>query len=490
MGAVGLGPWEPLSIDEVVALLGEASFRWWIAGGHALEAHVGRSWRSHDDTDVGIVRHDAGELTDVLAGWDVHVAAAGVLTPWDGGPLDASRSQNNLWCRRSPAHPWCLDVLLGDGDDESWIYRRDPTIRRPWAEAVLRDRSGTPYLAPELQLLFKSKSLRPKDDVDAHAVVPLLGPERRTRLASYLAPTHPWQLTIAEARARLAATRLLGKVDEVAPLAPGRSSQAWMVSHGGGRHAVRMPIRESGRVVSFRSEALIGALLADAGHPVSEWRTVTADDIECSIGPLLDGEPVEEGSPWTPAFAAGLADLLADLHRLPATGFGPLDDDAARLSGRSASVTAGIVDRWSRAAVWPFDDTPLATHPLSRLAPDLAELAAAMEQRIRDAAGEPYGVVHSDLHRQHLLHADGDLAGVLDFGDAFVGSTAWDFALLHWYHGAANTRLVADRYGEGHDLFDRGRTLAVAVGSYKLAKSPNDADADAGPVARLAALLR
>lgn len=117
-----------------------------------------------------------------------------------------------------------------------------------------------------------------------------------------------------------------------------------------------------------------------------------------------------------------------------------------------------------------------------------------MERRILDAAGEPHGLVHSDLHRAHLLRSGddlsgGELAGVLDFGDAFVGSTAWDFALLHWYHGATNTRQVAHLYGDGDgdedDLFERGRNLAVAVGCYKMAKRPDDT----GAVARLEALL-
>lgn len=37
--------------------------------------------------------------------------------------------------------------------------------------AVLRSAAGIPYLAPELQLLYKSKGLRPKDDVDAAEVI-------------------------------------------------------------------------------------------------------------------------------------------------------------------------------------------------------------------------------------------------------------------------------------------------------------------------------
>ncbi|MGI9616178.1 MAG: nucleotidyltransferase domain-containing protein, partial [Acidimicrobiales bacterium] len=118
--------------------------------------------------------------------------AAGALSPWRGRPLDANRSENNLWCRRSPDSPWQLDVTVGSGDKRSWLYRRDPTVRRPWSDAVLRTSSGIPYLAPEIQLLFKSKDPRPKDDLDAATVIPQLEATRRVWLREHLPTRHPW----------------------------------------------------------------------------------------------------------------------------------------------------------------------------------------------------------------------------------------------------------------------------------------------------------
>ncbi len=193
MGSNGYGPWVPLSVDDAVALFEPASFRWWVSGGHALELHLDRSWRAHDDTDISILRCNADLLFDALPGWDIHLAAAGVLTLWDGSPLSASRSENNLWCRAAPEDPWSLDVTISDGDEHDWIYRRDPSIRRGWPDAVLSTRNGVPYLAPELQLLFKSKDVRPKDEVDVRAVIPTLNPQRQTLLRSLLPADHPWQ---------------------------------------------------------------------------------------------------------------------------------------------------------------------------------------------------------------------------------------------------------------------------------------------------------
>jgi hypothetical protein len=50
-------------------------------------------------------------------------------------------------------------------------------------------------LAPEIQLLYKSKGLRPKDQADFDAVLPALRPEQRRWLRDALtieSPSHTW----------------------------------------------------------------------------------------------------------------------------------------------------------------------------------------------------------------------------------------------------------------------------------------------------------
>jgi len=188
-----LGPWGPLDLESVLAIFSSASFRWWISGGHALDLHLGCSWRRHDDTDVGVLRHDFGSAAALLPDWDMQIAAAGTLTPWRGEPLDAARDQNNVWCRRATGEPWLLDLTIGEGSAQNWIYRRDPSLQVPWDLAVLHTAAGVPYLAPDLQLLFKSKGLRPKDQIDAEHVIPELNARQRADLSRRLDQDHPWQ---------------------------------------------------------------------------------------------------------------------------------------------------------------------------------------------------------------------------------------------------------------------------------------------------------
>jgi aminoglycoside-2''-adenylyltransferase len=195
-----LGDWRPMPLAEANALFADLPVAWWISGGLALELHVGTSWRSHDDLDVSLRRTEVGALLSLLPEWELHVAADGRLRRWDGAPLLASRHENNLWCRPGPGEPWAVDVTISDGDDDEWIFRRDPWVRAPWSDAVLAASDGTRYLAPELQLLYKSFHFRPKDDEDAARVIPVLDVDRRRRLGELLPAAHPWQerLRLAE----------------------------------------------------------------------------------------------------------------------------------------------------------------------------------------------------------------------------------------------------------------------------------------------------
>lgn len=142
--------------------------------------------------DVGVARCDLSSVHALLSDWDLHVAAAGELSHWRGEQLVEERQQNNVWCRRSPDGPWLIDITIGEGSEQNWIYRRDRTVQLPWDVAVLTTSDGVPYLPPSLELLFKSKGRRPKDDVDASEVVPELEGRQHDLLYELLEPDHPW----------------------------------------------------------------------------------------------------------------------------------------------------------------------------------------------------------------------------------------------------------------------------------------------------------
>jgi hypothetical protein len=85
--------------------------------------------------------------------------------------------------------------MIADSRDDWWFFRRMPTIERPLAGLGSRTAEGIPYLAPEIQLLYKAKGLRPKDEADFTRTLPALDEEHRRWLRDALVkvhPHHPW----------------------------------------------------------------------------------------------------------------------------------------------------------------------------------------------------------------------------------------------------------------------------------------------------------
>ena len=92
--------------------------------------------------------------------------------------------------------------MLNEADGDDWVYRRDFRIRRALGALVWR-RDGIPYLAPEVQLLFKAKASRARDEADFEATLPLLNDGQRQWLGDALAlaePTSPWNAPLTERR--------------------------------------------------------------------------------------------------------------------------------------------------------------------------------------------------------------------------------------------------------------------------------------------------
>ena len=194
----GSDGWEPLPVEDVTELLLGIAAPWWIAGGWALDLHLGRQSRPHHDMDVLVLREGLSAVRERLRGWDLHAAdppGAGVLRPWPADEV-LPAALHDIWCRRTPSSPWVLQLMVDDTDGADWLYRRDSRIRRPVAE--LHGPASTvarPVLAPEVQLLYKSRTPRPKDVADFQRVAGTLAGQQRAWLRDALAtvaPEHPW----------------------------------------------------------------------------------------------------------------------------------------------------------------------------------------------------------------------------------------------------------------------------------------------------------
>jgi hypothetical protein len=177
-------PWAPLAPGEVAELLAGFPGPWWIGGGVAIDLWLGRTTRPHKDVDVVVLRRDQAALRDALPAWDLHVAHEGTLDPWDGRRLELPLS--GLWARRNAHGPWELDLLLMETDSDRWLFRRDPSISLPLAQA-----GDAHVLAPEIVLLYKAKAPREHDEADFAAAAPELPEPRRRWLRDAIAHVHP-----------------------------------------------------------------------------------------------------------------------------------------------------------------------------------------------------------------------------------------------------------------------------------------------------------
>ncbi|HWZ62491.1 MAG TPA: hypothetical protein VNX02_05670 [Steroidobacteraceae bacterium] len=187
------GQWQRLHPREARSLLGQMRLPWWIAGGWALDLYIGRQGRPHKDLDIGILRRDARAVLLALDGWEFFEARGGELFgPLTGAPRE---DVNSLWGRRIHCSEWVLELLLEHSEGEQWVYRRDRRLRRPLDALIRYDPECTPYLAPEIQLLYKSSHIRPEDDLDFERVRALLDDASRLWLCgalSQLDRQHRW----------------------------------------------------------------------------------------------------------------------------------------------------------------------------------------------------------------------------------------------------------------------------------------------------------
>jgi hypothetical protein len=218
------------TLEELLAvggLLGRFLRPWWVAGGWAIDAWAGGASRAHEDLEISVLRPDLEALKLHLQPLGWHLARfapgphGGAWVPLALGEavvrphfqVRARREGEDAAGPRAPdpisgfTAPREFELFLNDLEDgESaggrWVSRRHPTVVRPLAALVVASAVGLPVLAPEVQLLYKAKYHRPKDEHDFRRALPLLSAAQRTWLARALReyhPADPWLAPLADA---------------------------------------------------------------------------------------------------------------------------------------------------------------------------------------------------------------------------------------------------------------------------------------------------
>lgn len=181
--------WDAWRPEQVNRLLAGVEAPWYVAAGWAIDLFLGGRRREHEDLEIAVPQARFAELQSALPGLEIFVIDDGRAWPIAEKPVTLETHQT--WIREPATGLWRFDVFREPSDGDTWICRRDASLRMPYERLIERTRDGIPYGRPEVVLLYKAKHTRPKDDDDFAAVLPRLEPERRRWLREALELVHP-----------------------------------------------------------------------------------------------------------------------------------------------------------------------------------------------------------------------------------------------------------------------------------------------------------
>ena len=185
--------WQPLSVEEGVAIFKDAPFTWYIAGGYAVEQFLGEPIREyHDDLDICVFRDEQLDMQRWLLERDWVLYAAdppGTLRFWEPDEY-LLKGIHDIWGHESVNDFWQLQLMLSEFEGDEWFSRHNPQIRGKRSD-LITTYNGLPCIRIEVQLLYKSRGLRPKDILDFNASLPHLSDEAKHWLIENLKRLHP-----------------------------------------------------------------------------------------------------------------------------------------------------------------------------------------------------------------------------------------------------------------------------------------------------------
>jgi len=194
----------PLNPKEVLFLLGDTPFQWWIAGGWAIDLFLGEQTRPHFDTDVAIARDSQLAAQSELKAWEFHSTKRDengniVLREWKIGEF-LGREYPGVWARKSGEEIWRFEFIFHEISDQTWTFRYDDSVKHHLAKIGRMSPNNIPYLQPEIALLYKAARLRDVDEQDFNRILPNLNQIQRRQLLLDLQkfePDHPWIAILA-----------------------------------------------------------------------------------------------------------------------------------------------------------------------------------------------------------------------------------------------------------------------------------------------------
>jgi hypothetical protein len=179
---------EPNRIHE---LLQNYTSPWCIAGGWAIDLFLGYETRKHSDIEIALFRKDQLSIRSYLQNWSLQKVVKGELQHWKDEYLQLPIHEIHGVSETGSK----IEILLNESNENEWIFRREPSIRRHINLVMMVSPMGIPYLIPEIVLLYKAKNPKQKDEEDFIRTKGWLNEGSRNWLKKALeshVPDHHW----------------------------------------------------------------------------------------------------------------------------------------------------------------------------------------------------------------------------------------------------------------------------------------------------------
>ena len=185
--------WDAWRPEQALRALAGVEAPWYVAAGWSIDLFLGGQRREHEDLELAVPSARFHEFVEPLAraGLDLYPIVDGRAVPLAEVGDEAFAEGHQTWALDRAAGVWRVDLFREPSDGDTWLARRDESIRLPYDQVIEHTPDGIPYSCPEATMLFKAKHTREKDDGDLAAVLPLRGPDRRRWLAEALELVHP-----------------------------------------------------------------------------------------------------------------------------------------------------------------------------------------------------------------------------------------------------------------------------------------------------------
>ena len=209
----------PEAVRYVGDLLSGFGAPWFLCGGWAADAWLGRQTRDHWDVDIAVFHRDQRAVFEHFSGWALVGHDPNVpddtAEPWNGRHLDlpahihVPKLGSPLAASTAVTHTdFEFEFLLNEDSGGYCVLNRDLDIAVPLDRCVQPSSWGLPTATPEVVLFFKAggglsvrdmrtadKLFRRRDEQDFFALLPTLSEAQRSWLRESIGkirPEHPW----------------------------------------------------------------------------------------------------------------------------------------------------------------------------------------------------------------------------------------------------------------------------------------------------------